>query len=400
MRKFFTVSISILLVSCLSETSVDPGSSSTFVRYYNGGNNDEAKALELTPDGGYAILATTRIQKAESDPVQFKVKLILTDESGNPLQTKLYPDATVTSPNYQASGILALPSGGYVITGDDIQADGSIKSLLLIVDQNGEVVTETSFDYGKGRAVAITSAGNYLLLTLTNLSMHLLEIDKSTIAPITVTSYPAGQTTIASKLILDETGKAVWSGVVTNSGLTGIRVLKTVTSNVNTEFDRLISQTGFDLVGSDICRYGLDYAVVGSTNRKPNATEKSADTDILFVRLSNMGDTLSTQSFPFEQDNQNDVGNAINTTNDGGLIMLSSVSSAAIKGRGDTDFYLIRIDGFGDSVWTSSFGSKFKDEGVAVRQTPDAGYIILGTTTQGSLKILALLKTDKNGKIE
>ena len=80
--------------------------------------------------------------------------------------------------------------------------------------------------------------------------------------------------------------------------------------------------------------------------------------------------------------------------------MLSSASSAGIAGRGDSDFYLIKINAFGDTVWTNSFGSKFKDEGVTIRQTSDGGYVVLGTTTQGSLKIITLLKTDKNGKIE
>ena len=42
----------------------------------------------------------------------------------------------------------------------------------------------------------------------------------------------------------------------------------------------------------------------------------------------------------------------------------------------------------------------FKDEGVAVRQVSDGGYIVLGTTTQGALRIITLIKTDKNGKVE
>lgn len=408
MRRFYTLALSLLLVSCLSESNVSPGSSSTFIRYYNGGNNDEAKSLERTPDGGYVILATTRRQKAETDPIQFRIKFIKTDAMGNPEAPRFFPSDIVNDPkNYQASSIKAVPGGGYIIVGEDMQANGTSKSLIIYVDANGDNAVVESFDYGRGKAASISSTGSFLMLTvkpmLTDTFMYLLDLTPgaSSFTTNTITEYPAGNTSIASRLIVDETGKAIWSGVKTDAGLTGIRVLKTITSNINTEFDRTVTQDGFDLVGTDICRYGLNYAVIGSTNRKPGQTTKANDTDILFVRISPLGDTLSTKSFPLGAlDSQNDVGNAISSTKDGGLILLSSVNSIAIGGRGDLDFYLIRIDAFGNTVWYNSFGSKFKDEGVAVTQADDGGYVILGTTTQGALKILTLLKTDKDGKIE
>jgi hypothetical protein len=405
MRRYFTLAISLLLGSCLSESNVDPGSSSTFIRYYNGGNDDVARSLERTPEGGYAIVATTRRQKVETDPIQFRIKFIKTDAMGNPEVPRFFPADFADPRNFQASSIHAVPTGGYIIVGDDIQANGTSKSLLIYVDANGDNAQVESFDYGSGKAGSISSAGSFLMLTTkpspTDTTMYLLDVAPGSFTITTATAYPAGETSIASKLLVDETGKAIWSGVVKNSGLTGIRVLKTITSNANTEFDRLVAQPGFDLVGTDICKYGLNYAVIGSTNRKPGQTTKAADTDILFVRMGPLGDTLSTKSFPLGAlDNQNDVGNAINSTQDGGLILLSSVSSLAIGGRGDQDFYLIRIDPFGNTLWTNSFGSRFKDEGTAVLQASDGGYVILGTTTQGALKIITLLKTDKDGKIE
>jgi hypothetical protein len=434
MRKIFTISISVLLFSCMSESSVSPGSSSTFIRYYNGGNNDEAKALLRTPDGGFLILANTKIQKAEADIPQFKIKLIKTDKSGNPLWTRFYPEFDDKTKNYQASSMQILYQDpiakttptGYVIIGDDIQTTGialqnpvssfSTKVLLVHTEsEKGDTIRTGSYDYGKGKAIDITKAnGNYLCLTISSQdnNMYLLEIDKTTHLPVSghaPSPYPfAGETTLANKLLIDETDKAVWSGTVTKSGLTGIRAIKTVPTNINTEFDLLISRPPYNLTGSDICRYGNIYAVTGSTNRKPTAyNPPTTDTDIFFARISSAGDTLSTMSFPLDdpktpqnEDNQNDVGNSISTTIDGGLVILSSVSSVAIGGRGDTDFYLIKIDAFGNQNWTSSFGSRFKDEGVSVLQSEDGGFIVLGTTTQGGLKMVALVKTDKNGKID
>jgi hypothetical protein len=254
---------------------------------------------------------------------------------GNPETPRFFPADFEDPANFQASSIKAVPTGGYIIVGDDIQSNGPAKSLLIYVDANGDNAQIGSFDYGRGKAAAISSTGSFLMLTtkpsLTDTTMYLLDVAPGTFTVNTTTSYPAGETSIASRLLIDESGKAIWSGVVRNSGLKGIRVLKTVTSNNNTEFDRLVSQPGFDLEGTDICKYGLNYAVIGSTNRKPGQATKAADTDILFVRMNPLGDTLSTRSFPLGAlDNQNDVGNSISSTNDGGLILLSSVSSTVL----------------------------------------------------------------------
>ncbi len=415
MRNFLTAAVLLILSSCLSETSVKPGPTPTFIRYYSGGNNDAAQAFEETPDKGFIILANTKIQKAEADTAHFKIKLIRTDLNGNPIWTQLFPAANDKSKDYVGTGLQLLPSGGYVVTGDDIQKDGTTKSLLLTVGDDGKALT-TPHSYGttvRGKAVAVNSKGNYLILSTSGTeTMYLAEIDKTTFLPAdpnaASVTYAAGATTLANKLFIDETGKALWSGVVTKNGLTGIRMIKTTPNNVNTDFDLLISQPGFSEVATDFCRFGFGYAVTGSTNKKGNAV--GSDTDILFKRLAPDGQVLSSQSFPFGDgttaDGQNDVGNSISSTQDGGLILLSSVSSVAIKGRGDTDYYLIKINAFGDKDTSfgiaggATFGSKFKDDGVAVRQASDGGYVVLGTITEGALKMVTLTKTDKQGKIQ
>ncbi len=408
MRKIFTVFISLLVASCLSEQSADPGKAATFIRYFNGGNNDQAQAFEETPDKGFIILANTRIQKAEADIPHFKIKLIKTDQYGNPVWVKLFPAIDDNSKDYTGSGLQLIPNGGYIISGVDIKSSVNKKSLVMTVGDDGNLIKAAS--YGallSGRAVAVNAAGNFLILSTTGIeTMRLTEMDKSTLAPVvpadTAITYGAGQTELTNKLFIDEAGKVLWSGIVTKNGLTGIRMIKTIPHNINTEFDLLISVPGFDETASDFCRFGYSYAITGSTNQK--GAIKGTDTDILFKRLAPDGTVLSSQSFPFGDgttpDGQNDVGNSIRSTQDGGLILLSSVGSAAIKGNGDTDYYLIKINAFGDKVWSSSFGSRFKDDGVAVLQSSDGGYMVLGTTTQGALKLVTLIKTDKNGKVE
>lgn len=415
MRKVFTLLLSVLLISCLSETNVDPGTATTFIRYFNGGNNDEAKGLELSPDGGYMILATTRIQKAEADIPRTKIKLIKTDAAGNPLFQVLFPGFTDETRDYLASSIQATPGGGYIVVGDVIQKDSISKTFVLKVSEDGvkEDSLDLQFAYGmpeKGTAVGVDASGNYVVLsTGDDMRMTLSQLDQD-LTVISKRNHPItadGAYGFARRLLITSTGRAVISGMRQVSGLTGVRLLQILPDSPVADWDLFYNEPGYSLSGFDFCRYGQGFAIAGATNQKPDGSAGTT-TDVMFIKTDQDGNMIGAPvTFPFDnpdtpedEDSQSDVGNAISGTQDGGLIFFSSISSDAIDGRGDTEFYLIKIDGFGNKVWTSSFGSKFKDEAVAVRQLSDGTYVALGTTTQGALKILTLFRTNKDGKIE
>jgi hypothetical protein len=425
MKPFFTIlCVSLLLASCLSEKSVDPAAASTFVRYYYGGYNDKAAAFEETPDKGFILLSTVTITASEAVAAKYKVKLIKTDEFGNPQWQKVYPDFTAASTNidYKAKGLQILQNGGYVITGEYIQTDPNTKvvttSVLIITfDDAGNLLKTTSVSPGttasvSGQAVAANSVGNYLVLSNSatvnssgDTEMFLGEMKKDDLSTLWGKDYSAGAAVLAPRLYLDGSGKVFWAGTVTRNGLTGIRVVKTGQNVQNSDFDLMLINPPFADEATDFCRFGNGYAIIGSTNQK-SGSGTPADKDILFKRLAQDGTPLQTKSFPLDDpdkglvDAQNDIGNSISSTRDGGLILLASVGSLAIQGRGDNDYLLIHIDAFGTKVWTSNFGSKFKDQGVAVRQTSDGGYAVLGTTTQGGREIMMLAKTNATGTIE
>lgn len=415
MRKLLLAFTAFLITSCLSESDISPGSAITFIRFFNGGNNDEAKGLELAADGGYMILATTRIQKEEAAIPRTKIKLIKTDAAGNPLFQTLYPGFTDLTRDYLASAIHATSDGGYIIVGEVIQRDSVSKSFVLKVDANGfkQDSLDLQFAYNvpeTGTAIGVDGTGNYLVLsTLVDSTMTISQLDAN-LNVLSRRNHPVtadGKFGFARRLLVTETGRAVVSGMRQVSGLTGVRLLRILPDSPTADFDLFYNEPGYSLAGFDFCRYGQGYAIVGATNQKPDGSA-ATDTDIMFIKTDSEGNRIGAlATFPFDnpdtpenEDNQIDAGNAISSTLDGGLIFLSSVNSSAIEGRGDSEFYMIKIDGFGNKEWTSSFGSRFKDEGVAVRQLSDGTYVAVGTTTQGALKILTLFRTDKNGKIE
>ena len=424
MKRVFTIlSIAVLFASCLSEKNADPGKPSTFIRYYYGGYNDKAAAFEETADKGFILLSTVSILASEAATEKNKIKLTKTDEFGNPLWQKVYPDFSAASDNinYKAKGLQILQSGGYVVTGENIKTDPTTKIttsevLIMTVDANGTVVKFNSLKPAGntsvgGQAVAANSTGNYLVLSTSssinsqgNTDMFLGEVKKDDLTQVWGKDYSAGKASLANRLFLDDAGKVFWAGTVTKNGVTGIRVVKTGQNVQNTDFDLLLLNPGFSEEATDFCRFGSGYAIIGATNQKKGSTTP-ADQDILFKRLAQDGSVLSSQSFPLGNggnlvDAQNDIGNSISSTQNGGLILLASVGSVAIQGRGDNDYLLIQINAFGEEIWRSSFGSRFKDQGVAVRQASDGNYVVLGTTNQGNRDIMMLAKTNGTGKIE
>ncbi len=96
----------------------------------------------------------------------------------------------------------------------------------------------------------------------------------------------------------------------------------------------------------------------------------------------------------------NETGNSIYQTTDGGYIITGSTESYGFK-NGFTDVYLIKTNSAGDTLWTKTFGGALYDDGYAVRQTSDLGYIVVGNTSSfgnGGFDIY-MIRTDVNGKI-
>lgn len=412
----YYLSIVALLSSCLSEKNADPGKPNTFVRYFNGGNDDYAKVAEETSDGGIIILGTTEISdKTDLSAKTYKIKLIETDEYGNVIWQTIHPDFTSVQ-SFKGHSLLQLPKGGFMVIGESVLTGGKTDMYILEVDANGVIVNEKTIDFGitvvanslsiQGKAIQLSTTdkkkideGNYNYLVLGAIpgaadNMVLAELDKSDLSVKWVKKYGAGTSSLSNKIYLDAFNNVFWSGTVTRSS-SDIRLVKTAQNSLSTIFDLPIGKPDFQEEGIDICRYGFGFAVVGNTNESIAGGQ-----DILFKILAEDGSELLSKSFGF---GDTDTGNSVTSTR-GGIVILGTSLAVPLDsgGRGEEDYYLMKFDAFGKRVWPKPrvFGSKNRDLGASVRQLTDGSLLVLGTTDFGGVKTMMLMKADSEGNIE
>jgi hypothetical protein len=85
-------------------------------------------------------------------------------------------------------------------------------------------------------------------------------------------------------------------------------------------------------------------------------------------------------------------------TADGGFVIAGYTMSS---GAGGSDMWLVKTDANGVILWNQTFGGTSNDEGGALIQTTDGGFVIVGETSSfGTGGDVWLIKTDRNGTMQ
>jgi hypothetical protein len=94
----------------------------------------------------------------------------------------------------------------------------------------------------------------------------------------------------------------------------------------------------------------------------------------------------------------NEEGNAVVQTDDGGFLI---GGYTATFGSGYFDFYLVKADENGDSMWTRTYGGEWQEMVHDVKETADGGYAAVGYTLSygaGAYDV-CLVKTNQDGVV-
>lgn len=135
------------------------------------------------------------------------------------------------------------------------------------------------------------------------------------------------------------------------------------------------------------------YILVGSTS-----SFGAGGSDVYLVKTDAEGNLQWEKTFG---GTAAEHGYSIECIEDGGYVIAGSTASA---GAGLADVYLIKTDSAGNEDWHKTFGGPYSDEGYAVRQAADGGYVVAGYT-QGTGSFAGddnawLIKTLETGDME
>jgi hypothetical protein len=109
----------------------------------------------------------------------------------------------------------------------------------------------------------------------------------------------------------------------------------------------------------------------------------------LLIKTNSNGDSLWAKLYGEPGTDCNAY--SINLTSDGGYIIAGQIYSSS---TGNSNILLIKMDEFGDTLWTKSIGNQLNEYAYSVQQTVDGGYIISGTNGD-----VLLIKTNELGEV-
>lgn len=307
---------------------------------YGGAEGDDATALSLTADGGYVISGTTATYG------YYDAWVIKTDDSGNEQWDRTFSTAV----SYDTFlSIQQTRDGGYVMTG----------------------YTDTQDKMGYQMwAVKLTPNTYYVDWMSQFGDKELMDSFESVIQTAEKDYVAAGYTQASSEDLAD-----FW--IVRADSVGG---LKWESTFGGPKTDRCFevaqaADNGFVLVG-----YTNSFGAGGD--------------DIWVVKTDARGDLVWDKPIG---GSDNERAYSVDRTKDGGFIIVGETSS---YGAGSYDIWLIKMNSAGEMAWEKTIGTAEREGAYAVRETSDNGFIIAGYRIHNPSNNNAwLVKTDEVGSV-
>ena len=295
----------------------------TFERTYGRLGYDWGSSVQQTFDGGYIIAGGT---KSFSINWTNEVYLIKTDPMGDTLWTRTFGFG---GSNFCAHGnsVQQTSDGGYIITGltNSYCTGGGGDVLMIKTDSQGDTLWTKSFGGSAediGQSVDQTSDGGYIIAGWT---------------------YSFG------------------------SGSSDIYLIKT-----NSLGDTLWTKT-YGGTFEEKCYSAQQTTDGGYILTGWTGSFGAGAADVYLIKTNSSGEVLWTRTYGYTY---SEVGHSVQQTSDGGYIIAGQLW---YSGPGTTNFYVIKTDSVGDTLWTRIYGDDF-DYAFSIQQTSDGGYIVAGFT--------------------
>ncbi|KQC13789.1 MAG: hypothetical protein APR63_00235 [Desulfuromonas sp. SDB] len=363
---------------------------SGWTRYYGGTSWDEGYSVKQTSDGGFIVVGYTYSAGINGD-----VYLIKTNEHGDTIWTSI-----ISGEFFDAGqSVQQTEDGGYIIGG---VYDGLVSSdfWLIKTDNLGDTVwtkkfgdqyCQWCFSVEQTADQGYIAVGYSKFISPGSIDIWLVRVDRLGDS-VWIRNYGSPQ--------YNDVGYSVKQTLDSGFIVAGSRWSELSNSNDfyifkidiegNPVWEKSFGGNDHDDAYSLQITSDQGFILTGYTK-----SFGGGSADIWLVKTDSNGDSLWTKTFG---GSDWDEGREIQTTEDGGYIIIGSTQSF---GSGNFDFWLVRTDSLGDTIWTKTFGGSNDDWGYSVQQTNDGGFIITGITQSygNGFSDIWLIKTDAQGSM-
>jgi hypothetical protein len=140
-------------------------------------------------------------------------------------------------------------------------------------------------------------------------------------------------------------------------------------SNINVEWEHYYGGADWDIANAVIETKDSAYLIAGLTYSYGAANE-----NIYMVKTNYLGDTIWTKTFGGDS---TDYATSVDVRYDSTYLVGATTNSF---GFGSYDGYVLNLDLDGDTIWTKNYGEEKEDIIYSIKQTPDSGFVFVGST--------------------
>lgn len=136
------------------------------------------------------------------------------------------------------------------------------------------------------------------------------------------------------------------------------------------------------------------FAILGYANSADgDASTNAGAQDFWLIKLDIFGNLTWQKSFGYAG---NDSGNTLIETNDNGYLITGVLDVSASGGEGNSrttqrhaggDIWALKLDATGNIEWTKYYGGSFTDTAYGIAKTTDNGYVIVGSSDSDDVDI-------------
>ncbi len=328
-------------------------------RTFGGPYNDKGLCVQQTSDGGYIIAGERGLPEWNES-----AWIIKTDAYGNKIWERILDE--------YALYVEETSDGGYIVTGS---TDDEFLWLIKL-DEYGNTLWEHRFGglgMDGGFCVHETSDGGFIIAGHT--SSYSYSFDAWLI-----------KTDSDGNMIWNKTyGSGSWAGgafyveetsdggfVLAGLNYKGGWIIRT-DSNGNKIWDSSFGGEGTDFLKCVHETGDGGFIAAGWTRSFGNGLS-----DMWLIKLDKDGNMLWNKTYG---GGSYDTCNFLEVDDDGGFVLVGSTASySRYSGKSNDDLWVVKTDRYGNKVWGRILGGKDNDLGNYIQKTDDGGYIIVGTS--------------------